>query len=178
MAEQDPLRTWIREQRAQRAVGADAICATCDECRSFALIRRRNPAICFRCDRIGRGLPPYEFNHVFGENNSDATLRRPINDHRAVLSVAQYGWPRKVRENPEGSPVIAAAAMRLGSRDEISYILTRDTSGEFLLDLDTFLRERLGPRWWEGTALEKYAPLLERKPQRGRRSSNRRKGLS
>lgn len=177
MAERDLLRSWVRKERAQRALGGDAAC-TCGERRAFALIRESNPTVCFRCDRVAHRRPPYEFNHIFGQNNSDATLPRPINDHRAVLSVAQYDWPRQVRENPEGSPVIAAAGMRLGARNEISYILEQDVSGQFLLDLDAFLSDRLGPRWWIGTPLEKYAPALERRAKGARRSSGRLKGLS
>lgn len=178
MAERDPLGAWVRQQRASRAVGAD-VCSTCrKENRAFALIRGRKLAICYRCDRVTHGRPPYEDNHIFGKRNSDATLRRPINDHRAVLSVAQYDWPRIVRENLEGSPLVAAAGMRLGAQDEISYILSRDVSAEILMEADKLLTEIRGPRWWIGTPLEKYAPHLERKPQGGRRTSRRRKSLS
>ena len=71
----------------RRACGGLRSCG--EESRPYALIFGREPPRCYRCDRIAQGRPPYELNHVFGKRNSDLTIRYPINDHRAVLSVAQ-----------------------------------------------------------------------------------------
>jgi hypothetical protein len=167
--DRDPIKAWVRNSRAQRWVGPDAICASCrKEGRPFALIRGRVPTICFACDRKAHGRDPIESDHIFGEGNSDAQLPTPINDHRAVLSVADYELPPEVLENPDGDPIVAAAAMRLVGGRRITYIVERDTSGEMLLELAKWLRGRLGPRWWVGSPLEKFAPESSRKGKRDR----------
>lgn len=123
MAERDPIKEYVRNARADRRVGEAAVCA-CGERRSFALIAGRMPAICFACDRIAHGRPPYEWNHVFGKHNSDLQIRVPINDHRAVLSVAQYDhWPPETIENSEGSILLEAAARIRGLHDQVTYML-------------------------------------------------------
>ncbi len=115
MRERDPIGAWLRNSRAQRRVGPGAACASCgEESRPYALILRREPPCCFRCDRIAQGQLPYERNHVFGKRNSDLTIRYPINDHRAVFSVAQYHWPPGALENPNGSVLLASVADHTG----------------------------------------------------------------
>jgi hypothetical protein len=100
MRERDSAAAWRRRTRAQRRVGVGAACASCGERRPFALISGSVPPRCYACDRIAHGRPPYEDEHPFLRRNSDLNFPVPINDHRAVLSVRQYEWPRKTRENP------------------------------------------------------------------------------
>jgi hypothetical protein len=176
MFERDPIRAYARKKRAQRRAGIGWMCPSCrKERRAFAKIG----PVCYKCDRISHSRAPYESNHVFGKANSDAQLLRPINDHRAVLSVDQYDWPVDVRENPDGSPVLAAAGMRLGRRSEIRYILEQDRSDEILVELDAWLRECFGPKWWVGTPLERYAvtpaPAGKRVKKSGGRSRNKKR---
>jgi hypothetical protein len=45
----------------------------------------------------------------------------PVNDHRAVLSEAQYEWPKATLENPNASPLLAAAASIRGYVDLTHY---------------------------------------------------------
>ena len=47
---------------------------------------------------------------VWSERNSDAVVTVPINDHRAVLNVAQYEWPPRTLENPDRSPLREGSA--------------------------------------------------------------------
>jgi hypothetical protein len=122
MAERDPIRVHARNARAQRRVGQKAACG-CGEQRPFALITGHVPPICFACDRIAHGRLPYEWNHVFGERNSNAQVRVPINNHRAVLSVAQYSWPPETLANPYGCPLLEAAARLRGRADVLQYML-------------------------------------------------------
>jgi hypothetical protein len=122
MPSRDPIKAWVRDARAQRRVGQGSACP-CGELRPFALIAGHIPPICFACDRIAHGRAPYEDNHVFGKRNSEARVRVPINDHRAVLSVAQYEWPPDTLENPEGCPLLGAAARLRGRADMLKYMI-------------------------------------------------------
>ncbi len=122
MAERDPIKAWARKTRAQRRAGKDAAC-TCGEQRPFALIAGHTPPICFACDRIAHGRGPYEWNHIFGRQNSAAQVRVPINDHRAVLSVAQYDWTPETLSNPHKCDLLEAAARLRGRADLLQYML-------------------------------------------------------
>lgn len=84
----------------------------------------------------------------------------PTNDHRAELTPAQNDWPKKTLENRDRSPVLAVAASERGYVDTVCYLNEKllYRNPEMLEELDAFLKEKLGPRWWVGTPLEKYAP--------------------
>lgn len=166
MAERDPIKAWVRTSRAQRRVGQGASC-TCGERRPFALITDR---LCFKCDRIANGRPPYEENHVFGKRNGALTLRVPVNDHRAVLSVAQYGWPPRTIENSDGSPLLEAAARFRGLHDNMQYMLDDCVArAEFFESVDALLCEAYGPNWWSDF------PRASGRTTKTRRSKRRRK---
>ena len=60
------------------------------------------------------GRSPHEDNHVFGQHNSDLTIRYPINDHRAVFSVKQLDWTPGNLENPNGDVLLAGIARFTG----------------------------------------------------------------
>jgi hypothetical protein len=121
MRKPDPIAAWLRNTRAQRRVGRSP-CA-CGEARPFALITGCSPPICFRCERLTHGRPPYEDNHVFGKANSALTIRYPINDHRAVFSVKQLDWTEGSLENPHGSPLLGAIARFEGLNDNELHML-------------------------------------------------------
>jgi hypothetical protein len=125
MRKRNAIGAWVRNARAQRRVGTDAACA-CGERRPFALISGREPPCCFKCERLAHGRSPYEDNHVFGQRNSSLTIRYPINDHRAVLSVKQYRWPPGALENPSSSPLLASVAAAHGLYDNIEHMLAEN----------------------------------------------------
>jgi hypothetical protein len=154
----DPIAAHQRKAVAVRRVGLDAQCA-CGESRPEALLSGRNPAICAACDRTQRGKTTLDRHHVAGKSNSPVTIPIPANDHRARLSADQHDWPRQTLENPNGSPLLVAAASVRGFADTLFYLIE-----EFLLwipemleVLDVLLVEKLGTKWWIGTPLEKYA---------------------
>lgn len=148
MRERDLIGAWLRDTRAQRRVGSAAACA-CGEARPFALITGRSPPLCYRCERLAHGREPYELNHVFGKANSALTIRYPINDHRAVLSVAQYRWPPEVLENPDGDPLLAAAARFRGLYDNFEYMLDSCLKEAARYEeLSRVLRRKYGEEWW------------------------------
>jgi hypothetical protein len=150
MREPDPIGAWLRNARAQRRVGRDAVCVSCGkEARPYALISERVPPCCFRCDRLAHGRPPFESNHVFGRSNSSLTIRIPVNDHRAVLSVAQYHWPPETLQNTDGDPFLASAARYRGLYDNFKYMLEDCLEEAARLEqLSAAMRVKYGERWW------------------------------
>jgi hypothetical protein len=95
----------------------------------------------------------------------------PVNDHRAELSPAQYDWPKATLETPEGSPLLAGAGGIRGFVDTVIYLIKTLLlpKAEMLEVLDEYLRNKLGPKWWENTPLERFAPKPKRSASTARR---------
>lgn len=155
----DPIAAYQREAIAERRVGEGAQCA-CGESRAEALIPGSDPVICAACDRKKNGKTTLDEHHVAGKSNSPVTILVPVNDHRARLSVDQYDWPKETLENPDGSPLLRAAASIRGFVDVLLYLIDKFILWipEMLEALDAFLVKTRGPKYWVGTELEKYAP--------------------
>lgn len=156
----DPIRKAARKARARRRVGNDAACYRCGETRPEALAVRRGKTICFRCDREAQGRLSLDGHHVAGANNSLLKLYVPVNDHRAELSTAQYGWPQATLENPDHSPLLAAAGCIRGAAETIAYLITTFLAwiAEMLEALDAYMLELHGAQWWRGTQIEQWEP--------------------
>lgn len=154
----DPIAAYQRKSVAVRRVGQDAQC-TCGESRPEALLSGSNPLICAACNRKERGKTTLDRHHVAGKSNSPVTIAIPVNDHRARLSADQYDWPRQTLENFDGSPLLAAAACIRGFVDTLRYLIEKFLFWipEMLEALDALLLEKLGPKWWIGTSMEKHA---------------------
>ena len=159
LPQNDPIAAYQRDVTAQRCVGENARCG-CGETRPEALIRNSNPIICAACKRKSRGEKTMDNHHFADKANNPLTVPVPVNDHRAELSVAQYDWPRKTRENPDGSPLIAAAGCIRGFIDWVMYLIKTGVLwvAEMLETLDSLLVEKLGPQWWLNTRLAQWAP--------------------
>jgi hypothetical protein len=155
----DPIAAHQLKANAVRRFGENAQCA-CGESRPEALIAGSNPTICAACDRERRGKAPLDKHHVAGRANSPLTIPVPVNDHRARLSTDQYAWPKETLENPNGSPLLAAAACIRGFADTLFYVIEKLLFWipVMLETLDAILVKALGPKWWTGTELEKYVP--------------------
>ena len=99
-------------------------------------------------------------HHIFGQANSPITISIPANDHRAVLSTAQYEWDEKTLQNPEGCPLLRGAAYVRGFVDTIAYLAEQFLIlvAETLERLSAHLSEEWGPQWWLKTDLERFAP--------------------
>lgn len=154
----EPIAAHQRKAVAARRFPENAQCA-CGESRPEALLSGSDPLICAACDRKQRGKTTLDRHHVAGKANSPFTIPIPVNDHRARLSTDQHDWPKQTLENPKGSPLLIAAASVRGFADTLFYLIE-----EFLLwipemleALDGFLSNKLGPKWWIGTPMEKYA---------------------
>ena len=95
-------------------------------------------------------------HHPAGANNHPATIDVPVNDHRAVLSVAQYDWPSETLENPRRSPVLMIAAWIRRFIDMLGYLIEKFLARipEALEELDKLLAQHMSPDWWVGTIFE------------------------
>jgi hypothetical protein len=97
-------------------------------------------------------------HHFAGRANNPITIPVPVNDHRACLSAAQEDWPKMTRNNPRGSPLIAAAACVRGFIDTVIYLIESGLLwvAEMLESLDDFLIGKLGPQWWVNSEIEPF----------------------
>lgn len=154
----DPISNFQRKSTAARRLAGQS-CA-CGEARPEALIAGSMPTICAACQRKTRGQLLLDGHHPAGRANNPATISIPVNDHRAILSPARFDWPKETWENPRGSPLLAGAASIRGYYDTTDYLNERLLLwiAPFLEALDETLKDRLGPDWWIGTPLERFAP--------------------
>lgn len=171
MRQPDPVRAWLRDARARRRVGKEAVCAICGvERRPYALISGYTPPRCFRCDRLAHRRPPYERNHVFGRHNSALTIRYPVNDHRAIFSVKQLDWTPETLENPHDDPLLGSIARVEGLDDNVQHMLAdmraQSAKVKHVYDL---LKTKYGPDWLP--KLEGEAARVKRKAAKGMRKA-------
>lgn len=117
----DPIAEYQRGKMGERRFGDGARCA-CGESRPRALVPGSGPVICFGCQRKKRGQRGFDEHHFAGKSNSPVTVRVPVNDHRAELSPAQYDWPKDTLQNPDGCPLLSAAAHIRGFADTILHL--------------------------------------------------------
>lgn len=159
----DPSSAHRRKVVAARRVGVGARCA-CGEDRPEALIAGSNPPICAACERAANGLTTDDGHHYAGRANNPARVLIPVNDHRAVLTVAQAEWPKSTLTNAEGSPLLAGAACLRGFIDTILYLIEKGPLwvAEMLEKLDQLLNRKLGSRWWVNTEIQQFAPKKKR----------------
>ncbi len=120
----DPIGAYQRGATAARRIGNGKQCA-CGESRPEALIENSVPVVCAACDRKKRGYTTMDDHHFAGKANNPATVPVPVNDHRASLTVAQADWPAETRNNPDGSPLLAAAACIRGFADWVVYLIQK-----------------------------------------------------
>lgn len=155
----DPRAAYRRKAIAARRIGAGNRCA-CGEARPEALISGSDPLICAACDRREKGRRKTDGHHIAAEANDPMKISIPINDHRAELSTAQQDWPRKTRDNPDRSPLLAAAARIRGFVDTSIYLMRAFLlpAAALLELLDTILEQRLGQKWWKDTKLKSVEP--------------------
>jgi hypothetical protein len=156
----DPEAACIRKATAARRAGVGAKCA-CGETRPGALIRNSNPKTCHECRRKAENKSTYDKHHPFGEANSPITVEIRTNDHTSELNEAQRDWPKEVLENPDGSPLIAAAACIRGFIDTVVYLIEKGLTwvADMLVIADEYLKERLGEKYWLGTPFEQLSPV-------------------
>ena len=155
--QRDPIGIYRRETTASRRLGETTQCA-CGESR-LPTLNTRKKITCEECKRKRSGKTIMDQHHIAGKANSPITVPVPANDHR-VLSAEQYDWPTKTLSNPEGSPLLAAAASIRGFKDFVLYLMDKFLMwvADILEVAHEYLETRLGSKWWEKTELKKYQP--------------------
>jgi hypothetical protein len=121
----------------------------CDETCPFMLSGTGPDIYCYEHDPLRKGLPWWERHHLAGRHNDTRTVLIPGNDHR-ILSELQLRWPRDTLRNPDGSPLLRAAALVRGYLDVLFLVLVLTAGVPLLLeDLDAWLVSERGERWWD-----------------------------
>ena len=144
----NPIKRDARHARRQRTFGPDARCS-CGETDSRCLVETESGIRCYGCRTRDAGRSDTEQHHVAGRHNLGTTVPVPNNDHR-ILSDLQQDWPESTLRNPDGSPLLQAAAAIRGWLDVLVLILERAVGWipRFLEALDAWLCTRIGGVWW------------------------------
>jgi hypothetical protein len=156
----DPIKAAARRSKVERRLGEAKSCTQCGESRSEAIVARSRPRLCEQCYRVRRGAKKTDAHHIAGKANSPITIEVPANDHRGALSAAQYEWPPKTLQNPDGSPILRMAGAVRGVTDFIAELVTRflESCARGLELLDNVVRQKLGDAWWVDTPIEGWWP--------------------
>jgi len=155
----NPRAAHRRKVIARRRVGEKAQCK-CGESRPEALIKGINPTKCLACNQRARGYSERADHHMAGNANDPMTMNVLVNDHEAELSTPQRDWPKKTLQNPDGSPLLSAAAHIRGFVDTIIFLVQKFLHwiADMLELLDTILERKSGRKWWSHTKLEAFEP--------------------
>jgi hypothetical protein len=142
----------VRIESRLRALGTrHPVCSHpgCTESDPFALTGVDPHVLCREHDAYRLGRSWIEQHHPAGHNNDPQTLPIPANDH-GVASENQALWPRETLRNPDGSPLLKAAAALRGWLEILRLAVERTVGWipAFLEQLDAWLREQHGNGWW------------------------------
>jgi hypothetical protein len=156
----DPIRAAVRRSKVERKLGTSTSCTRCGESRIEALVARSRPRLCEECYRERRGVKRKDEHHIAGKANSPVVIEVPANDHRAVLNQAQYEWPPRTLQNPDGSPILAAAAALRGIADILTELVAHflHTCAAGLELIDRAVIGHFGDLWWQGTSVADWRP--------------------
>lgn len=156
----DPIKAYQRLAAAERGMGVNTKCTYCNEARPWALNRNSTPTSCEQCERQKKGKTTMDQHHIAGAANSPITTSVPVNDHRADLTAAQLNWPKETLGNPDGCPLLRAAASIRGFVDTVIYYMREFLIwiAELLELLSAHLKEQWGRRWWRNTKFKRFAP--------------------
>jgi hypothetical protein len=97
-----------------------------------------------------------EGHHIAGRRNHQLVVDIPANDHAILSASQQVEWPRATLRNPDGSPLLRAAALLRGWLDILRLLIERGLGWipPFLEALDEQLTAHIGPKWWETFGFE------------------------
>jgi hypothetical protein len=125
-------------------------CTECPESDPFALTLTSDGLRCYECLALEAGRSWTERQHPAGRRNHLATVLIPGNDHR-VVDDHKHDWPRNTLRNPNGSPLLRAAACLRGWLDTLQLVVDRTVGWipPFLEQLDHWRTDQLGRGWWQ-----------------------------
>lgn len=142
-----------RDERRRSLGHRDPRCSVpgCPETDPLALTGVHPEILCYEHYALRNDRPWLEEHHLAGRANDEITVAIPGNDHRSISERQSGSWSRETLRNPDGSPLLKAAAAIRGWMDVLWLILERSVSWvpEFLEQLDAWLAVEIGPRWWD-----------------------------
>jgi hypothetical protein len=143
----------LREDRYAQLGTRDPSCsvAGCAEMDPFALTGTDPDIVCYEHRARAAGRSWREDHHVCGHHNDSTDVSEiPGNDHRP-LSFRQDLWPEATLRNPDGSPLLRAAAALRGWLDVLRHLIERSVGWipAFLESLEVWLVTQLGAQWWD-----------------------------
>jgi len=123
----------------------------CKETDPLALTGTHPSIYCYEHDALYKGRPWLEAHHPSGKANDPTTVKTPGNEHRVLSELQNSTWPRETLRNPDGNPLLKAAAAIRGWLNLLYVVMTRTVGWvpAHLERLDAWLRERIGPDWWQ-----------------------------
>ncbi len=146
----DETQRIMRNARRRERFPLGATCIRCGESDARVLDAGTKPILCYACHAAAAGRSVVEYHHIGSRANGDLTIVIGANEHR-ILSEMQREHDPRLRRNPDGSPVLRAAAHLAGVRDALAVLVERlfDPLITWLLAFETWLVARLGPRYWQ-----------------------------
>lgn len=138
------------EQQLRQLGDRTPKCVVCGESNPFTLTGIHPNILCYQCLTQQTGKSPIEDHHIAGQHNDPFTVPIPGNDHR-ILNDMQKDWPESTLRNPDGSPLLRAAATLRGWLD-VLYLIIDLAIGwipPFLEWVDGKLVNLVSPQWWK-----------------------------
>ncbi len=115
------LNRAVRHVRKRNRLGSRAVCELCGEHDIRVLFRKGKIIMCADCHLERQGKAPFENHHPAGRNNDDFNIPISANVH-AILSDAQYDWPRETLSNPNQDFLREIAAWFRGIHDLLIHL--------------------------------------------------------
>jgi hypothetical protein len=126
-------------------------CSTpgCKERSPEALTGTFPKIVCYEHSPKRRGATAWQQQHPPGKANDSGTVPAMANDHR-IWDDPKRDWPERTLTNPDGSPLLKAAATIRSLLDWCRALAERLLAWipQFLEALDDKLRGLFGDQWW------------------------------
>lgn len=151
---EEELNREFRHANKRNRLGSNAKCELCGEHDLRILRKVGKHILCPECHLESQGKVPIENHHPPGKNNGDFCFPIPANTH-AILSDAQYDWPRETLRNPNKDPLLEIAAWFRGIHDLLIHLADKLLDWAYLLEIvSRFLAGVIGPNWLSKVAGE------------------------
>ena len=118
------LRRAVRHAKKANRLGPVPKCKICGEHDIRVLHKVGRINMCADCHNEIQGESPFEHHHIAGRHNDSFTIPLSANDH-AILSDAQYDWPRETLRNPNQDPLREIAAWLRGVYDLLDHLANK-----------------------------------------------------
>lgn len=111
--------------------------------------------LCYEHMLMAQGRSPVELQHPAGQHNDPAFTVPFLGNLHRLMDEPKRDWPERTLRNPEGSPMLKAAACVRAVSDWLRLIIERLLGWvpTFLEAVDAAFTEQHGPRWWETLGL-------------------------